>query len=154
MPYVQCHSKFLLFRVTNKPMKDSLTYYRCQQLLLNEEIRFKKRRLRQLMFEYDRIEQELQCQRSPTDFMHASSLFLISNDKAMGKNDKIHGRKLQKLIPNVHEKSIMDVSHDANKIIYNFSNYHLTDSHKSSIRGLNFAIPPKKTELFKMSTST
>ena len=130
-------------------MKDSLTYYRCQQLLLTEEIRFKKTRLRQLMFEYDRIEQELQCQRSPTDFMHASSLFLISNDKAIGKNDKIHGRKLQKLIPNVHEKSIMDVSHDAN-----FSNYHLTDSHKSSIRGLNFAIPPKKTELFKMSTST
>ena len=80
--------------------------------------------------------------------------FLTSNDKAIGKNDKIHGRKLQNLIPNVPEKSIMDnVSHDADKIIYNFSNYHLTDSDKSSIRGLNFAIPPNKTELFKISTS-
>ena len=57
-------------------------------------------------------------------------------------------------IPNIHEKSIIDVSHDPNKIIYNFSNYHLTDSDKSSVRGLNFAIPPKKTELFKISTST
>ena len=63
-------------------------------------------------------------------------------------NGKIHGRKLQKLIPNIHEKSIIDnVSHDPNKVIYNFSNYHLTDSDKSLlIKGLNFAIPPKKIE--------
>ena len=32
-------------------------------------------------------------------------------------------------------------------LIYNFSNYHLTDSDKSLlIRGLSFAIPPKKIE--------
>ena len=60
-----CHKynvipNFLRFHVTNKTLKDSLTYSRCQQLLLNEEIRCKKRRLRQLMFEYDRIKQELQ----------------------------------------------------------------------------------------------
>ena len=57
-----CHKyivipNFLRFRVTNKTLKD---YSRCQQLLLNEEIRCKKRSLRQLMFEYDRIKQELQ----------------------------------------------------------------------------------------------
>ena len=145
---------FLRFHVTNKTLKDSLTYSRCQQLLLNEEIRCKTSSLRQLMFEYDRIKQELQCQLSPTDFMHVSSMLLVLNEKVIGKNDKIQGRKLQKLIPNIHEKSIIDVSHDPNKIIYNFSNYHLTDSDKSSVRGLNFAIPPKKTELFKISTST
>ena len=53
---------FLRFRVTNKTLKDSLTYSRCQQLLLNEEIRCKKRRLPQLMFEYDGIRRELQYQ--------------------------------------------------------------------------------------------
>ena len=53
---------FLRFRVTNKTLKDSLTYSRCQQLLLNEEIRWKKRRLPQLMFEYDGIRRELQYQ--------------------------------------------------------------------------------------------
>ena len=64
--------------------------------------------------------------------MHVSSLFLVSNDKVICKNDKIHGRKLQKLIPNIHEKSIIDnASHDPNKVIYNFSNYHLTDSDQS-----------------------
>ena len=38
-----CHKynvilNFLRFRVTNKTLKDSLSYSRCQQLLLNEEI--------------------------------------------------------------------------------------------------------------------
>ena len=46
---------------------------------------------------------------------------LESNDKATCKNDKTHGRKLQMLIPNFHEESIIDqISHDPNKIIYNF----------------------------------
>ena len=151
-----CHKynvipNFLRFRVTNKTLKDSLTYSICQQLPSSEENRCKKRRLRQLMFEYDRIKQELQYQLSLIDFMHVPSLFVVSNDKAIRKNDKVHGRKLKKLIPNIHEKSIIDnVSHAPNKVIYNFSNYHLTDSDKSSlIRGLNFAIPPKKIEYSK-----
>ena len=103
------------------------------------------------MFEYDLIKQEQQYQLSPIDFMHLSSLFLVSNDKAIRKNDKMHGRKLQKLIPNIHEKSINDnVSHDPNKAIYNFSNYHLIDPDKPLlIRGLNFAIPPEKIKYSK-----
>ena len=73
------------------------------------------------MFEYDRIKQELRYQLSPIDFMHVSSLFLVSNDKATCKNDKIHGRKLQKLIPNMREKSITNnVSHDPDKVIDDF----------------------------------
>ena len=62
------------------------------------------------MFECDRIKQELQYQLSPIDFMHVS-LFLVSNDKAIRKNDKIHGRKLQKLISNVHEKVLLIMFH-------------------------------------------
>ena len=63
---------------------------------------------------------------------------------------KIHGKKLQKLIPNINDKSIVDVSHDPNKVLYNFSNYHLTGSDKSlHIKNLNFALPPKKIEYSK-----
>ena len=102
-------------------------------------MRCKKRHLCQLVFEYDRMKQGLQYQ-----------LFLVLNNEEIHKNDKIHCRKLQKLIPNNHEKSIIDVSHDPNKVIYNLANYHLTDSDKSLlIRGLNFAIPPKKIEYSK-----
>ena len=117
MPSIQFHSKLSTIRVTNKTLKDSQSYSRCQQLLLNEEIRCKKRRLPHLMFEYDRIKQELQYQLSPIDFIHVPSLFLVSNDKTIRKNDKIHGRKLQKLIPNMHEKSVTDVSHDPDNVI-------------------------------------
>ena len=128
-----------------------MTYCRCQQLLLSEEIRCKKRCLHQLIFEYDRIKEELQYQLLPIDFIHVSLLFLVSNDKAIRKNGEKHGRKVQKLIPNIHETSIIDnVSHDPNQVIYNFLNYHLTDSDKSLlIRGLSFAIPPKKIEYSK-----
>ena len=63
--------------------------------------------------------------------MHVLSLFLVSKDEAICKNNKIHGRKLQKLIPNIHETSIIDnISHNPNKVIYNFSYYHLTGSDK------------------------
>ena len=49
----------------------------------------------------------------------------------------------------MHVKSITDnASHDRDKVIYNFSNYHLTDS-DILIKGLNFAIPPKKIEYSK-----
>ena len=77
-----------------------------------------------------------------------AGLYVVSNDKAVRKNDKIHGRKLQKLIANIHEASIIDNgSHDPSKVIYNFSNYHLTDSDKSLLtRGLNFAILLKNIE--------
>ena len=75
-------------------------------------------------------------------------MFLVSHDKAIRKSDQTHGRKLQKLIPNIQEKSIIDnVSNDPNKVIYNFSNYRLMDSDKSLlIKGLNFV---KKIEYSK-----
>ena len=80
--------------------------------------------------------------------MLVSSSFLVSNDKAIRKNEKIRGKKLKKLIPNIYETSIIDnFSYDPNKVIYNFSNYHLTDTDKLLlIRGFTFAIPPKKID--------
>ena len=110
----KCHKynvvpNFLLFHVTNKTLKDSATYSRCQQLLLSEEVRCKKRRLHQLMLVvYDRITQELQYQISLIDFMLVSSLFLVSNDETICKIDKIHCRKLQKLILNILQTSMYD----------------------------------------------
>ena len=77
--------------------------------------------------------------------------FQYQRIKNIRKNDKIHGRKLQKLIANIHGKGITaNISYDLNKVIYNYLNYHLTDCDKSLlIKGLNFAIPPKKTEYLK-----
>ena len=50
--------------------------------------------------------------------MHVPSLFLVSNDKAIYENDKMHAGKLLKLIPNIHETRIIDnISRDSNKVI-------------------------------------
>ena len=66
--------------------------------------------------------------------MHVSSLPLVWNDKAIRKNDKIHGRKLQKLISNINETSITDnVLHDPKKIIFKFSYYNLMGSGDESL---------------------
>ena len=98
------------------------------------------------MFEYERVKQELQYQLLPNDFIHKSSLFLVSNDKAICKNDKIHGRKLPKLISNMHERgSIDEASNDPNKVINNVSNYHLTDSDKFLLtKGINLSHSTKE----------
>ena len=107
------------------------------------------------MFECDRIKQELQYQLSPIDFMRVLSLFSIPNDKMIRKNNKIHCKKLQKLIPNIHETGIIDhVSHEPNKVIYDFSNYYLPGADKLLLIGcLNFAILPKKIEYSKISAN-
>ena len=95
------------------------------------------------MFEYERVKQELQYQLSPNDFIHKSSLFLGSNDKAICK---IHGRKLPKLISNMHERGFIDeASNNPNKVINNVSNYHLTDCDKFLLtKGINFSHSTKE----------
>ena len=65
------------FNFFSKIMKGNCLFFVVQVVLvltlqatLSEKIRCKKRRLRQLTFEYDRIKQKLQYQLSPIDFMH------------------------------------------------------------------------------------
>ena len=44
-------------------------------------------------------------------------------------------------------KTLENSSHDPDKVIYNFSDYKLTESEKSVLcKGLEFAIPPNKLE--------
>ena len=90
-----------------------LRFRRSQSIadVISKRYRDKALRLSQLMLEYDSIKQELQYQLLPIDFMHVSSLFLVSKDKAIRKNDKIHGRKLEKLIHNIHTKILLIMFH-------------------------------------------
>ena len=49
--------------------------------------------------------------------MHRHHFFLVSNDRVIRKNDTIHGKKLQKLILNIHGTSIIDyVSPDPDRL--------------------------------------
>ena len=68
---------------------------------------------------------------------------MIGNDKAILKHKQIQNKKLNNLRVTTLESS----SHDPDKVVYNFSDYKLSESEKSVLsKGLEFAIPPNKLE--------
>ena len=76
------------------------------------------------------------------DYTQVCCLFLNKNDKKLKNQQHIHSKKLFNLGT---ESSKM--SHDPQKVIFNYSSHVLTESEKSLLcKGLNFAIPPDKLE--------
>ena len=72
------------------------------------------------------------------DFVHVTQLHISSNKKVINKIEIIQNKKLLSLIDTQH-------THNPDKVIFNFSNHVLSKSEKDLlIKGLNFAIPPKK----------
>ena len=71
------------------------------------------------------------------------NLFLLGTNKALRKHQKIQNKKFSKL----SEVSCESVSHDSDKVIYNFSDYKLTEMEKSILsKGFQFLLPPKRLE--------
>ena len=65
------------------------------------------------------------------------------NDKSISKHQKMQDKKFCKLSSFVREK----VSHDPEKVIYNFAKRNLTEVEKSVLcKGLQFALPPRNLE--------
>ena len=86
---------------------------------------------------------ELSLKLSFIDLNHVCNLFLIGNDKAILKHKQIQNKKLN----NLQVTTLEYYSHDLDKVIYNFSDYKLTESQKSVLRkGIKFEIPPNKLE--------
>ena len=69
--------------------------------------------------------------------------FLVSNDENIYKICKNQGKKLHNLfLNNSYHNSV--ISHNPDKVIFNFSTHVLNTTEKSLLsKGLNFAIPPK-----------
>ena len=62
---MKCHqesviSNFLNFRLANKDLRNSITYIKCQQNLLQSEINNKESYLRTLQNEFNRLRNNLQ----------------------------------------------------------------------------------------------
>ena len=52
-------------------------------------------------------------------FVHVTTIFLVSNDKAISKTQKTHGKNLCNLfLNNYYDNSV--TPHDADKVIFNF----------------------------------
>ena len=77
------------------------------------------------------------------DLNHVYYLFLIGNDNAILKHKQIWNEKLN----NIRMTTLGNCSYDADKVIYNSTDYRLTESEKSVLcKGLKFSIPPNKLE--------
>ena len=74
---------FLQFRLTNKDLRNSVTYIKCQQNLLQTEIKNKKSHQRTLQNEFNRLGNDLQFSLNCIDFAHISAIFVSSNDSLL-----------------------------------------------------------------------
>jgi len=138
--------KFLRFRLANRNLQNSNAYLTCQKRLLQEEISNKKSKIRIYKNEITSSKEFLYRTLSIIDYYHICNLFLASNDKRIIKQQFIQVKKLGNLIPG-YSTDLSDSNHDPKKVIYNFSNYRLSDGENSLLsKGLNFAIPPSKLE--------
>ena len=113
---------FLKFCLANKDLRNSVTYIKCQQNLLQTEINNKKSRLRTLQNEFNRLRHDLQFSLNCIDFAHISAIFLSSNDNLLKSHDSIQQKKFNKLLTECKPKQ------DAEKIFFNFSNVSLTEA--------------------------
>ena len=82
---------------------------------------------------------ELSLKLSFIDLNHVCHLFLIGNDKVILKHKPNRNKKLN----NVRVTTIENSSQDPDKVIYNFSDYKLTESEKSvCVKALNLLFHP------------
>ena len=97
-------------------------YRQCQTKLLKQDISNKKRRPILLNKELLSASNKLKW----IDFNHVCNLFLLGNDNALRKHQRIHNEKFG----NLSEVSCESVWHDQDKVIYNFSSRKLTEVEK------------------------
>ena len=138
--------KFVQFRVSNKDLRNSTAYRQCQIELLNQENHVCNLFLignDKTILKHKQIQNKKLTHLRVTTLENYSHGFLIGNDKAILKHQQIQNKKLTHLRVTTLENS----SHGPDKVIYNFSDYNLTESEKSVFcKGLEFAIPPSKLE--------
>ena len=135
--------KFLRFKVANRQLKFLNNYNICLKRLLNQEISKKRKLLRTTKQSLTSMKDALHHEMCFIDFVHVITIFLVSNDKAMSKIPKTHGKKLHNLFLNSYYDNSVTLRH-ADKVIFSFSSHVLTDHEKSLLsEGLNFALLPK-----------
>ena len=130
---------FLLFKVSNKHLRNSNVYISCCKSLLNEERDHKRSHIRIHRRELISLKSELQRVLNVIDYSHVISCLLRSNDKGLDLQKKVQDKKLHKLL----ERS-KAFCNDPKKVIHNFSSHKLSKIEEDLlVKGLNFSILPK-----------
>ena len=129
---------FLKFRLSSFRLQNSRAYKDCQRKLLRDEIAFKVTQLAKLNQELNVLGDDLKSSISYFDLTHVINIATKSNIDAINKVESIQNYKLSELIGE-------HMSHDSNDVIKNYSSHNLSTTEKNLLmKGLNFALPPKK----------
>ena len=91
--------------MANRQLQFSNTYNICLKRLLNQEISNKRKLVRTTKQNLTSIKDVLHHEMLFIDFVHVTTIFLVSNDKAISKIQKTRVKKLHK-------------SYDADKVIF------------------------------------
>ena len=118
--------KFLNFPVSNFRLKTSRAYYSCQMKLLREEISAKKFKVRTFEKGFIVLKTKFRETLGIIDYTHLWCLFLNKNDRKLKNQQDIHTKRFFDLS---FENS--QISHDPDKVIFNYSFHGLTESEKS-----------------------
>ena len=129
---------FVQFRTANKTLKNSESYSSCQRILLTQERDNKRLKQVDQTQALEALKAELRDTLSSLDFLFISSLFLEKNRRVLQKVEQSQNDKLSKMLED-------QPVHEADDLIFNYSNHELTPAQISILmKGLNFALPPKK----------
>ena len=132
--------KFLNFKVASSSLRFSRTYKQCQRQSLKQEIKEDLSIISEQKKEFIPLKRLIKNNLSIINFAHISCLLLVGNDKNITKVKETHCKKLKKLglVSPVR-------SHNPDKIVINQSSHQLSDIEKTVlVKGLHFALPPKK----------
>ena len=141
-----CQAKVSRNGIGMHSLKQSQTYQTCKKRLLLEEIRIKKKNLKNLVRELSAVKEELLRSISFIDVNHVFNLIVSTNEKSILKCRHVQQKKLRNLIPGYKPETSLD-SHDPEKVISNFFSHILSDSEKTLLcKGLRFTLPPKKID--------
>ena len=131
-------SLFLLVAETNRHLKNSYVYKKCQIELLKEEIKWKQKSISTLKKDPLRVKEELQGAFFVLRFFLLCFLFLVANDKSILQHDNIQKWNLQNL-SKISSNNIFSDSHNPERVFFNISSYELADDEKNVLcKGLNF----------------
>lgn len=129
---------FLRYKMSSSRLRNSSSYKASQRLFLQEEITFKIADKTKLQIEFNTVTTTIRSIVSFIDWLHITNTITTSNEKAIKKVESVQNYKLSELMGS-------HLSHDPSSVIRNYSSHVLTDDQKSLlIKGLNFAMPPKK----------
>lgn len=125
--------KFIRFKLFNRNLENTEFYNEWQMHLLDIEIKSKQKQLRNISVKLQNANSVLKTQLSTIDFY-----FIIE----WLKNNAT--KTIAKVIHTQHKK-LINLGIDPNKVIFNYSNYHLSEREKLILSlGLDFALPNYK----------